>query len=69
MAVAKPVRAVTRQGIFSVRSSVPAVKPGLVPIFRMAMVFGMREINFLPFLSLHAAKFSIGAVREFGSAV
>ena len=52
MAIAKPMRAVTRQGIFSIRSSVPAVKPGLVPIFRMAMMFGMRGNQLLSFFEL-----------------
>ena len=52
MAIAKPMRAVARQGIFSIRSSVPAVKPDLVPIFRVAMMFGMGEINFFPFFEL-----------------
>ena len=58
-----------RKRIFISRRSILAVKPGLIPVLWMVVVFGMREINFLPFLNWYAAKFSVGAVREFGSAV
>ena len=50
MAIAKPVSAVTRQGIFSGRGSIFTVKPCLVPVFRVDVVLCMREINFFSIL-------------------
>ena len=69
MAVAEPVSTVTRQRVFISRSGVLTIEPCLIPVFRMAVMFGVREVDFFPLLNRHSTKFSIGAVREFGSAV
>ena len=69
MCVGKPLRTITRQRIFISRSSVPAAKPRLIPILGVAVMFGMRKIDFFPFLNRHSAKFRIGAVRKFSAAV
>ena len=37
--------------------------------FGVAVMFGMRKIDFFPFLNRHSAKFSIGSVRKFSAAV
>ena len=69
MAVAEPVSAVTRQRVFISRSGVLTIEPCLIPVFRVAVMFGMRKVDFFPLLNRHSAKFSVGAVREFSSAV
>ena len=69
MAVAEPVSTVTRHRVFISRCNVQTVKPGLIPVFRMAVMFGVRKIDFFPLLNRHTTKFSVGAVREFGPAV
>ena len=69
MFVAESVSTITRQRIFISKSSVPAVEPLLIPILGVAVMFGTRKIDFLPFLNRHSAKFSIGAVRKFSMAV
>ena len=69
MFIAEPVSTITRQRIFISRSSVPAVEPRLIPILGVAVMFGMRKIDFFPFLNQHPAKFSIGAVGKFSTAV
>ena len=69
MAVAKPVIAVAWQRVFSSRGSVLTIKPCLIPVFGVAVMFGMRKIDLFPFLNRHSSKFSIRAVRKFSSAV
>ena len=69
MCIAKTVRAVTWQRIFISWRCVFAIKPSLVALFGVTVEFGMREGDFFPFLNRHSAKFSIGAVRKFSSAV
>ena len=69
MAIAESVSTVTRQRIFISRSGVLTVEPCLVPIFGVAVMFGMRKIDFFPFLNRHSAKFRIGAVRKISTAV
>ena len=69
MFIAEPVSTITRQRIFIIRSSVPAVEPRPIPILGVAVMFGMRKIDFFPFLNRHPAKFSIGAVGKFSTAV
>ena len=69
MFTAEPVSTITRQRIFIIRSSVPAVEPCLIPILGVVVMFSMRKIDFFPFLNRHSAKFSIGAVRKFSAAV
>ena len=69
MFIAEPVSMITQQRIFIIRSTVPAVEPRLIPILGVAVMFGMRKIDLFPFLNRHSAKFSIGAVRKFGTAV
>ena len=44
------VRTVARQGILFSRGSILTVEPGLVPVFWMAVKFGVRKINLFPFL-------------------
>ena len=46
MAIAKPLSTITRQRVFISRCSVQTVKPGLIPILWMAVVFCVREVNF-----------------------
>ena len=69
MSIVESIRTVTWQRIFIGRSGVPAIEPCLIPIFGVAVMFGMRKIYFFPFLNRHSAKFSIGAVRKFSMAV
>ena len=69
MSIAELVRAVTRQRIFITRSGVPAVEPCLIPILGVAVMFGMRKIYFFPFLNRYTAKYSIGAITKFCTAV
>ena len=69
MAVTKTVSMVTRQRVFTSKSGIPTKKPCLIPVFRMAVMFGMRKIDLFSLLNRYSAKFSIGAVREFSSAV
>ena len=69
MAIAEPVSTVTRQRVFISRSGVLTVEPCLIPVFGVVVMFGMRKIDFLPFLNRHPAKFSIGAVSKFSTAV
>ena len=69
MIIVEPVSTITRQRIFISRSSVPAVEPHLIPILGVAVMFSMRKIDFFPFLNRHPAKFSIGAVGKFSTAV
>ena len=69
MFIVESVSTITRQRIFISRSSVPTVEPRLIPILGVAVMFGMRKINFCPFLNRNSAKFSIGAVRKFSTAV
>ena len=69
MFIAESVSTITRQRIFISKGSVPAVEPRLIPILGVAMMFYMREVNFFSFLNRHPAKFSVGAVGEFSSAV
>ena len=69
MFIAESVSTVTRQRTFVSTSGVPIVERRLIPILGVAMMSGMRKIDFFPFLNRHSAKFSIGAVREFSAAV
>ena len=69
MAVTEPVSMVTRQRVFISRSGVPTIEPCLIPVFWMAVMFGMRKINFFPLLNRYTTKFCIGAVRELSAAV
>ena len=69
MFIAESVSTITRQRIFISRSSVPTVEPRLLPILGVAVMFGMRKIDFFPFLNRHPAKFSIGAVCKFSTTV
>ena len=69
MAIAELVSTVTRQRVFISRSGVLTIEPCLIPILGVAVMFGMRKIDFFPFLNRHSAKFSIGAVRKFSAAV
>ena len=69
MFIAESISTITRQRIFIIRSSVPAVEPCLIPILGVAVMFGMRKIDFFPFLNRRPAKFSIGAVGKFIMAV
>ena len=69
MSIAESVRTVTLQRIFISRSGVLTVEPCLIPILGVVVMFGMRKIDFFPFLNRHSAKFSIGAVRKFSAAV
>ena len=69
MLVAEPVSMITRQRIFISRSSVPAVEPRLIPILGVAVMFGMRKIDFFTFLNRHPAKLSIGVVCKFSAVV
>ena len=69
MAIAEMVRTVTRQRVFINGSGVMTIEPCLIPIFGVAVMFGMRKIDFFPFLNRHSTKFSIGAVRKFSAAV
>ena len=69
MCVGKPVRTITRQRILIFRGSIFAIEPSLVPILRMTMMLGMREADVFPFLNTYAAKFSIGPVYKFSTAV
>ena len=69
MAIAEPVSTVTRQRVFISRSGVLTIEPGLILVFRVAVMFGMRKIDFFSLLNRYTTKFNIGAVREFSSAV
>ena len=69
MSIAEPVSTVTWQRVFISRSGVLTIEPCLIPVFRVAVMFGMRKIDFFPFLNRHSAKFSIGAVIKFSAAV
>ena len=69
MSVAKPVRTITRQRILFNGRCISAIETSLVSIFGMSMMFGVRKIDFFSLLNRHTTKFSIGAVREFSSAV
>ena len=69
MSIAELVSTVARQRIFISRRGVMIVEPCLIPILGVAVMFGMRKIDFFPFLNRHSAKFSIGAVRKFSTAV
>ena len=51
MSFGKPVSMITRQRIFIVRSYVSAVKPSLIPVFGVAMMFGVREVDILSLLN------------------
>ena len=67
--IAETMSTVTRQRVFISRSGVLTVEACLIPIFGVAVMFGVRKIKFFPFLNRHSAKFSIGAVRKFSAAV
>ena len=69
MSIAESVSTVTRQRIFISRSGALTVEPCLIPILGVSVMFSMRKIDFFPFLNRHSAKFSIGAVRKFSTAV
>ena len=69
MSIAESIRTVTRQRIFVGRSGVPAIEPCLIPIFGVAVMFGMRKIYFFPFLNRYTAKYSIGAITKFCTVV
>ena len=65
----KPVSTVTRQRVLIFRGSILTIEPSLVPILRVTVKFGMREVNILPFLNGDATKFRIGPVYEFSMTV
>ena len=69
MFIAESVSTVTQQRIFISRRSVPTVEPRVIPILGVAVMFGMRKIHLFYFLNRHPAKFSIGAVGKFSTAV
>ena len=69
MSITGSVREVTRQRIFIIESGVPAIEPCLIPVFGVAVMFGMRKIYFFPLLNRHPAQLGIGAVSEFCMAV
>ena len=69
MAITEPVSTITRQRVFISRGGILTIEPCLILVFRMAVMFGMRKIDFFPFLNRHPAKFSIGAVGEFSLVV
>ena len=69
MCSGEPVSMITGQRIFIFGSSVSAVEPSLVPILGVAVMFGMRKIDFFPLLNRHTAELSIGAVSKFSTAV
>ena len=50
MSFGKPVYTITRQRIFVVWSCIPAVKPSLIPVLGVAMMFGMRDVDILSLL-------------------
>ena len=64
MFIAEPMSTITRQKIFIFRSGVSAIEPRLIPILGVAMMFGMRKIDFFSFLNRYHAKLYIGAVGE-----
>ena len=69
MCVGKPVRMVTRQRILIIRGGIFTIKPSLVPFFRMATEFGMRETGIFSLLNLNTAQFGIGPVYKLSTAV
>ena len=59
MFITEPMSTITRQRIFIIKSSIPAVKPRLIPIFRVAVMTGMRKIDFFPFFLIDTPPSSV----------
>ena len=68
MITTEPVCMITQQRIFIISSGIPAIKPRLIPILGVAVMFGVRKIDFFPFLNRHPSKFSVGAVTKLSTA-
>ena len=51
MAITEPVSTVTWQRVLISRSGVPTKEPCLIPVFRMAVMFGMRKIDLFSLLN------------------
>ena len=60
MAITEPVSTVTRQRVFISRSGVLTIEPCLILVFRVAVISGVRKIDFFPLLNRYSAKFRIG---------
>ena len=69
MGIAEPLRTKARQGILTSRGGVFAIEPCLIPLFGVAMQFGVRVCDLFPFLNLHTTQFRIGTVSKLSAAV
>ena len=65
MSVGKPVGTIAWQRVLVFRRGILTVEPSLVPVLRVTVQLGMRELNFFLLLNRDATEFSVGTIYKF----